>query len=601
MDNIRAVFRIIGQLRYILSDKQKKESAIVFLTMVICSVMELLGVSVIYPFLEVLIDAAQLENKWYLRWIFKLFPNINSNHIIILLCFIIIAVYFVKNIATLWCRYYQNRFAAAFQRELSTTILQSFLKRPYEYFLNNNSAKIREHIHGDVYATYNVLLSLFEFMAELLTVFAIGIYLIYTDWAVAIAALFLAFGCFLATILLFKKKLKLAGREMTIVATEQSKASHQAIYGIKEISVSNRRGYFVDAFNASSKKVEKITVQYNFLSSCPDRILEAVCIGGFIGIACTRIALGADPSKFIPVLGAFAMGAFKILPSISKMASRINGVVYNQTRLSNCYNNIMEVRRYEEETQKLVCDKGLDSKQIRDSFEDSIVLKDVSWKYQNSDVYVLNQLNITIRKGEAVALVGASGAGKTTLADVVLGLFQPQSGQIFMDGVDIRTIPNSWCKIVGYVPQSVFLIDDTIRANIAFGISRESIDDNKVWNALEQAHLADYVRGMPEGLDTIVGERGLKLSGGQRQRIAIARALYDNPDVLILDEATSALDVETENAVMESIESLLGQKTMIIIAHRLTTIRNCDTIYEIKDGQAWAKDKSDVLATDLMR
>ena len=229
------------------------------------------------------------------------------------------------------------------------------------------------------------------------------------------------------------------------------------------------------------------------------------------------------------------------------------------------------------------------------AFEKDLEIKDVFWKYPSGQEEVLKGAGFVINKGESIALIGPSGAGKTTMADVILGLLKPQKGNIFLDGKDVYGHPVAWSKIIGYVPQAVYLTDDTIRSNVAFGIAEDEIDDKRVWAALEEAQLADHVRKQPDGLDTMVGERGVKLSGGQRQRIAIARALYDDPQILVLDEATSALDTETETAVMEAIDSLQGSKTMIIVAHRLSTIRNCNKIYEINGGKATLRDKEEVL------
>lgn len=298
---------------------------------------------------------------------------------------------------------------------------------------------------------------------------------------------------------------------------------------------------------------------------------------------------------FIPNLAAFAMAAFKILPSIGKLANRVTGIVYCRPGLENTYRNIAEANQYAEAMRQYIINNSENDGQTENlQFTDCLTVDHVLWQYENQKAPVLTDAFLSIKKGESVALIGASGAGKTTLSDIILGLLRPYSGTIRMDGVDVYTMLRQWAHIVGYVPQSVYLIDDTVRNNIAFGINEEIIQDKDIWDALEKAQLKRFVESLPYGLDTIVGERGVKFSGGQRQRIAIARALYSKPDILVLDEATAALDNETESAVMESIDALQGQITMIIVAHRLTTIKNCDKIYEIKDGVAIERSKEQI-------
>jgi ABC-type bacteriocin/lantibiotic exporter with double-glycine peptidase domain len=359
------------------------------------------------------------------------------------------------------------------------------------------------------------------------------------------------------------------------------KHMNQAFNGIKEISVAQRRPYFVQQFSTSAKQAADSNTTYLWISKAPSRLIETVFIGSLIIVVALSYNASSNSVDFITSLGAMAIAAVRILPSVSTLTNSMNGLVYMRPSLEAAYENLMEADRYQKEIAELE-NKDI----IKTDFKSEIKVSSISWRYQKNLPLVLEDLDLEIKKGESVAFIGESGAGKSTLADILLGLLKPEKGTVTVDGTDIYTIQSSWSKMIGYVPQMVFLIDDTIRKNIAFGILDDEIDDNKVWHAIEQAQLTTMVNSMAEGLDSIVGERGIKLSGGQRQRIAIARALYHNPDIIILDEATSALDNETESAVMEAIDALQGKKTLIIIAHRLSTIKNCDKVYEIKDKKA---------------
>lgn len=596
MKNAAALLKIGKQLLYIMNRKQKKDSLIVFFSMICVSCLELLGVSVIYPFLEIMLNPQQLHEEWYTKWIYELFPEIADTSVMLLMGIAIILVFLFKNAIALWFLWMQYDFSTRFQKELSTLMLDSYLKRPYEYFVNTNSSILLRGIEGDTAALYQVLLGLFQMIGEILTVAMLGLYLLLTDWFVALCSLALAGVCLLGVVLGFKGKIKRAGVLRRDADAEKSQCSYQAINGIKEITVMDRRSHFTTHYEEAADKTAKTLRTYSFLANCPTRIIEGICVGGFVGVICIRLALGVDMSTFIPVLGAFVMGAFKILPSISKISGRLNDIIFYRPGLENCYEIIREARAIDRKDAERAeaFQKTVNTEQTI-AFRQELVLRDVCWHYQNAKEEVLKHLSMTIKKGEAVALIGSSGAGKTTLSDIIMGLLQPQEGEVLMDGIDIFSCPHAWSRIIGYVPQSVFLIDDTIRANVAFGIPRKEVEDEKIWQALRMAQIESFVKSLPEQLDTIVGERGVKFSGGQRQRVAIARALYENPDILVLDEATSALDTETESAVMESIDALQGIKTLIIVAHRLTTIRNCDRIYQIEDGVAVEKKKEDVL------
>ena len=596
--NFSAMCRIIHQLNYVLDKKQKKASVIIFLCMILSSCLELLGVSAIYPLLQIMLIPDDIKDKWYIGWIYRLNPDISDKSVLLVIGIAIIFVYLFKNAFMIISAYVQTSFAAKFQRQLSVKMLSSYLKHPYQYFLNTNSSEILRGINPDVEGVYLILLDFFTLIAEILTVIVLGIFLMMTDVWMTVGAMALSFLCLLAIFGGFKDRMKQAGKKVREAKKLKNQYGYQAVTGIKEIMVLDRKENFINLYREAAFLEQKSYLTNGFVSACPDRILEGVCIGGIIGIVCIRIAVGVDISTFIPVLGMFAMAAFKILPSISKISSRINAIIYYQLCLQGAYDNLREANKFEEELKELRSQntKSASEAEKNIQFSNELKIDKVAWKYQNAKADVLTNVSICINKGEAVAFIGSSGSGKTTLADIILGLLKPQKGTVEVDGIDVFSIPHQWARIIGYVPQSVFLIDDTVRRNVAFGLDEKDISDEKIWGALGQAQLKEFVESLPLGLDTIVGERGIKFSGGQRQRIAIARALYEDPDILVLDEATSALDNETETAVMESIDALQGSKTLIIVAHRLTTIRNCDRIYEITDGIAVERKKEEVLA-----
>lgn len=595
--NLRAIKRIFIELNYVLNKKQKYNSIGVFFCMLLGSGLELLGVSSIYPFLQMMLDPEGIQQEWYISWLYDIRPTITTKSVLLIFGVGIILIYLLKNAFMILSAYVQNAYSAKFQFELSTLMLNSFLRRPYQFFLNTNSSVILRGIKGDVAGVYHIILNMFTILSEMLTIILLGTFLILTDAMMALSALALALACFMAVVFGFKKRMKKAGNDVREEEMQRNRYAYQAITGIKEITVADRIENFVDKYAGAAEKVQKATLTNAFLSACPDRILEGVCIGGFIGIVCVKIAVGTNIDTFIPVLGTFAMAAFKILPSVSKIATRVNSLVFYQKQLDATYDYLKAAREYEAEmraySQKHI-GKILD-RDVEIEFRDKLSIQNIKWKYLNSKEYVINGLYLDIKKGESVALIGPSGAGKTTLADIIMGLLKPEARTVEMDGKDIFAIPHQWARLIGYVPQSVFLTDDTLRNNVAFGVDEKEISDDKIWNALEKAQLREFAESLPYGLDTFVGERGVKFSGGQRQRVAIARALYENPEILVFDEATSALDNETEAAVMESIDSLQGVKTLIIIAHRLSTIRKCNKIYEVRNGVAVLRDRDEVI------
>lgn len=604
-ENIKSAFRLVKQLNYVLTTKQKIKSIWVFFAMIVSSCLDLLSVSAIIPFITLLTDYESLRSKWYISWIYDVYPDVKRGTIIMLVCLILIAVYVLKNVIVMYSSYVQVEYAASFNRDNAIKMLDSYLKRPYEYFTNTNSSIMIRGINTDVAGVYSILIDIFNIISELLTITMIGCYLLLTDWFIALSTVSVAAVCMLVVVAIFKNKMKKAGQENQVASMRRGEASYQAINGIKEITVLDRRQYFVDMFDKATKLERKSAITKNFIGSCPDRIIEGICIGAFVMAIGIRIMTIESTANVVLTLGVFAMGAFRILPSFSKISSKINDIVFFIPCLQNCCDNFIEAHKYdlmEKENNKIDKEVIGESEKLVESkensnivFKDSLKIDHISWQYSSAKKKVLDNISFEIKKGESVAFIGSSGAGKSTMADIIMGLYKPQKGDVTMDGYSIYDIPHSWAKVIGYVPQTVYLIDDNIRKNVAFGIPEDEIDEDKIWKALEQAQLKEYVEKLPDKLDSHVGERGVKFSGGQRQRIAIARALYENPEIIVFDEATSALDNETEKAVMEAVDALSGYKTLIIIAHRLSTIKNCNTIYEFGDGKITKRDSKEIV------
>lgn len=319
------------------------------------------------------------------------------------------------------------------------------------------------------------------------------------------------------------------------------------------------------------------------MNSLPRILIESFSVSAMLLSIVIMVWLGNDINKLLPVLSAFAMAAVRLMPSAHRIVVYMNELAYYEPALDALVINFRDLNNKNMNDDKSQITGS--RQKTRFSMKTEIILSDITYHYPNMEHNVLTDAKMAIPIGKSIGIVGASGAGKTTVADILLGLLKPQKGKVLADGIDVTEFYGEWLSKIGYIPQMIFMMDDSIRSNVAFGVARDEVDDESVWKVLEEAQLADFVHGLPKGLDTEIGERGVRLSGGQRQRIGIARALYSDPDLLIFDEATSALDNDTEAAMIESVNHLHGKKTMVIIAHRLQTIEGCDIVYRVESGK----------------
>lgn len=580
---IKSLKTTIVKLWYVMDKKRQRQSLELFFVILIGSFLEMLGVSAILPFVNVLMSPDTFMNKGFGSIIRRIWiGELNYNSIIVIVGCILIVVYILKNIFLYGVSILQRVFKCKTQKDLALKMLKQFINDSYENYINSNTSEVINRIDAEVFGAFNVLDNLLCFFRELFTTFLIGAYLLYVDTSMALSLVLVAGLCFSIMVIGLKKRTIELGEEKLCTGLRRATCAYQAIMGLKEIKITSTGNYFISSYEDAYDAQNKAEIKNSYIENLPERLIESVCIVALIGIICVKVAIGSDIQEFIPKLSVFAVAAIRLLPSVSRMTRYINGVFYNQVALDKVYANMQNINKILKNTG--LQDLKTDSLKTKAGNFKELSVKEVTWIYKDSKTKICDKLSFSLTKGESMGIIGSSGSGKSTLMDVVLGLYKPIEGEVTINDVNIHDPNIDLSEFIGYVPQSVFLLDDTIRNNVAFG--KMHIDDVKVWEALEKAQLKDFVERLPMGLETRVGERGIKFSGGQRQRVAIARALYNDPEIIILDEATSALDNETEKAVMESIDALQGYKTLIIVAHRLTTIKNCDKIYEIKDGKA---------------
>lgn len=582
---------MIKKVNYILDRIQKIKLIILLIVIFVGAFVELLGVSSIMPLINVAMNPDTVETTWYLSQIKDFFGFTEIKQIVIFLSIFLIIVYIVKNIYITFQYNVQYRFIFNNQRRLAVKMMNAYMHQNYLFHVSRNVAELQRNVTEDVNGFYTVVLNILQFITEASVCLVLVIYLMSTDimTTIVIAALIFIFIIFFGIV--FKKVLVNKGKENRLVSIRLNKWVLQSFSGIKEIKVMNKENFFLDNYDKTYKRFTVLQRQQTMLSFISRPTMETMCICGLlITLIVKMIWFDESITNIIPSLSAFAVAASRMLPSFNRLSGYMSAIMFNKAALDVLYKDLVEIDELTSNRESSIeCNIPMND------FTKGIMLKDISFQYPNVDKWVLKGVSMHILPNTSAALIGASGAGKSTLADIILGILEPQQGSVEVEGINIKDNLAEWHNCIGYIPQTIYLMDDTIRANIAFGVCEEQIDEQNIQKALKEAQLDKFVNSLKDGLDTVIGDRGVKLSGGQRQRIGIARALYRNPQVLILDEATSALDNETEKEVMEAIDGLHGTRTLIVIAHRLSTIKKCDVIYEVGNGKIVERDKKDVI------
>lgn len=570
----------------LLDKKQKHKMVLLVFLMLIGAVLETLGVSMILPVMSVVMEENAVRKHAYLQVICDLFHIAydDTRTLMILVMVGLIVIFAVKNVFLFFQQKVQLKFVYTNQFATSRRMMINFMERPYEYYLNADTSVIQRSITSDVNNMYGLILSLLQLVSEgIVFVCLIAVSLV-SDVMMSITVALLLVVVLAIIKWVLKPIMRKAGEENQDYYSGLYKWIDQSVMGIKEIKIANKENYFINEYAKCGEGYVNAVQRYNLYNATPRLLIETVALAGMIFYMMIQLLSGVQVTAILPQLTLLALVAMRLIPCANRINNHLTSISYFEPFFMGVSDNLQEEIRDESiDYNTASYQKKVEVQKLE--IRHNIQLKDIVYKYPNTETLIFDRANMEIPIGKSVGIVGTSGAGKTTIVDILLGLLQIQSGEILADGVEVREHYQSFLKDIGYIPQTIFMIDSTIRKNVAFGVADEDIDDAKVWRALQEAQLDEFVRGLPDGLDTSIGERGIRISGGQRQRIGIARALFEDPEVLVLDEATSALDNETEAAIMESINMLHGKKTLIIIAHRLQTIEKCDMVYRVEKGQ----------------
>ena len=573
--------QILKKLGVLLDKKQKRAMAGLIVLMIISAILQTAGIGLLVEVVNVVIDPEAVKNSSIAKMCYNLIGSDTYESFAITVMLLLVAIFVIKNVFL----YLQQKLTFAFvyvnQFRTSERMMRNYLRRGYEFYLNADTAVVQRSITSDVNNMYGLILALLQLLSDgVISVFVIAYCFISNGTLTVLLAVVL-----LALMLLIQKVLKpimyKAGQQNQEYYSGLFKWISQTVQGIKEVKISCKEQYFVSEYQKCGKGYVDSVQRYSLYNSIPKLLIEVTCVSTMMGYMIFQIATGVRTEVMVQAVSTLGAAALVLLPAVSRVNNQINSIAYFEPFFMGVSDNLQD----EINTENVDLTFATDEEE-KLPVKNKIEMKDITYSYPNSDKLIFDHADLTIPIGASVGIVGTSGAGKSTVVDILLGLLETKTGTVYADGQDVKQHYRKWLKNIGYIPQMIFMLDDTIRRNVAFGVPEDKIDEDRLWEVLKEAQMDEFIKTLPDGLDTGIGERGIRLSGGQRQRIGIARALYNNPEILILDEATSALDNETEAAIMESINMLHGKKTLVIIAHRLQTIEKCDIVYRVEDGKA---------------
>jgi ABC-type multidrug transport system fused ATPase/permease subunit len=555
----------------LLAKDERRRALILGIYLIIGTVLEVLSVGALVPLIQVLTQS-NLKSKYPI--IDQIFPNSSDQFIVVLILVGVICVFLLKEIFLGFSLWMQRGFIARLEARFQTELFDRYTRQPYEFHMTNNSSSLIRNILNSTNFSNNILDPMILLMTDGFVAIAVCAVLV----AIEPIAMLITISSVGVVAVIFhsfsKRRIEKWGVERQLQDGIKLQQMSETFGGIKEIVMTGREEYFRGRFSSNVRQLAHLNRKFVTLLGIPRLYLELLSVAGLAALVLSMLALGRASESLLPLLALFAGGAFRLMPAINRITFAFQSLRMGRPIVEVLQANVLRNVFIKPNTQ--------DTAPIR--LKQSIRFEDVSYSYPSAEKSVLEGLSFEIEKGSQVGIVGTTGAGKSTLVDILLGLLKPARGRVTVDGKDISSNLRSWQNLVGYVPQTIYLLDSSIRANVAFGVTENEVDDKKVFRALDLAQLREFVDELPNGMNEFVGERGVRLSGGQRQRIGIARALYLDPQVLVFDEATSALDEETENDVMKSVEYLRNNRTVLIVTHRLSALQKCDRVITIGNG-----------------
>ena len=572
---------VIKKLKIVLNSRQKHRVVLLCVLIFFSALLETLSVTVIIPLITAVVSPDTiLENEKVVSILSTLGINeLDHGTFVRILLLSTMGIFIFKNIYLFLLTVIQSRFISNARCFTSIRLMGDYLNKPYEYYLNADVNMMLQTVNKDIPHIFELLQECMLLITEIAVSACICIVLVIVDPIMTLSLAVLLGLMLLLVLRILKPRLGRIGNRRVDEQNNMMKWMQQGIFGIKDVKVAAKEKYFLERFDEGSRAQSDALRKYTILSQFPRLMIETVFIVGLLLYMFIAVLMGRDLQLMLPQLMAFGMAAVRLMPSVNRISSHLSSIAYFEPSLDVvCANLDLDLA-------------GLKDAKIEDrpnnglTFEKDIQLKGISYHYPNTEKEIFDNADMNIPVGASVGVIGPSGAGKTTIVDILLGLLLPQKGKILVDGREVSAGDAAWLSNIGYIAQNIYMLDTTIRENVAFGLTAEEADEERIWQVLDEAQMGDFVRGLPDGLDTSIGDRGVRISGGQRQRIGIARALYNDPGLLVFDEATSALDNETEAAIMDAINSLKGRKTMVIIAHRLKTIENCDIVYRVENGR----------------